>query len=103
MKVVMRFGKKGKLNPRFIRPSEINKRVGKLAYQVALPSNLAGMHAVFHVWMKMKFIPNPNLVAEYEPLGIQEGMTYKEMPIRILDRKEQVLRTKKIPSIKLSL
>lgn len=54
------------------------------------------MHDVFHVSMLTEFIPIPNLVVEYEPLEIQEGLTLKEMPICILDQKEQVLCTKNI-------
>jgi hypothetical protein len=100
MRGVMRFGKKGKLSPRYVGPFEITQRVGKLAYRVALPADLAGMHDVFHVSMLRKYIPNPDLVIAYEPLEIQEGLTYKEVPVQILDRKEQVLRTKTIPIVK---
>ena len=49
MKGVMRFGKKGKLSPKFIGPFEILRRVGKLAYELALPRALSGVHNVFHV------------------------------------------------------
>lgn len=100
MKGFIRFGKKGKLSPQFVEPFKITQRLGKLAYWVALPSDLAGMHDVFHVSMLRKYIPNPNLVVEYKPLEIQKGLTYKEMPIRILDRKKQLLRTKTIPIVK---
>jgi hypothetical protein len=47
MKRVMQFGKKGKLSPRFIRLFEITRRVGKLAYRIALPLDLVGTHDVF--------------------------------------------------------
>jgi hypothetical protein len=47
-----------------------------------------------------KYIINPNVVVEYEPLEIQEGLTYMEEPVKIMDRKEQVLRTKTIPIVK---
>jgi len=100
MKGFIRFRKKGKLSPRFVRPFKITQRLGKLAYRVALPSDLTGMHDVFHVSMLRKYIPNPNLVVEYKPLEIEEGLTYKEMPIHILDRKKQLLRTKTIPIVK---
>jgi hypothetical protein len=52
--------------------------------------------------MLRKFIPNLDLVVEYEPLEIQKGLTYKGMPIQILDHKEQVFRTKKKVWIALS-
>jgi hypothetical protein len=70
MRGVMRFGKKGKLSPRFIRPFEITQRVRKLAYRVALPPNLIGTHDVFHMSMLRKYIANPGVIVEYEPLRI---------------------------------
>ena len=50
-KKVLRFGRKGKLSPRFIGPHEITERVGLVAYQLALPSELENIHDVFHVSM----------------------------------------------------
>ena len=49
MKDVLRFGRKGKLSPRFIGPFEILERVGQVAYRLALPPILLGVHNVFHV------------------------------------------------------
>jgi hypothetical protein len=91
---VMRFGKKGKLSPRFIRPFEITQRVGRLAYRIALPPNLVRTHDVFHVSMQRKCIANPNVIVEYEPLEIYEGLTYVEEPVKIVDKKKKVLRTR---------
>jgi hypothetical protein len=58
------------------------------------------MHDVFHISMLKKYIVNPDHVIEYEPQQIQEDLTYDEMPIHILDRKEQLLCTKRIPIVK---
>ncbi|KAF5458936.1 hypothetical protein F2P56_022928 [Juglans regia] len=99
-KGIMRFGKKGKLSPRYIGPFEILDRIGPVAYRVALPPALAGVHNVFHISMLRKYIPDPTHVIDYEPLQIQEDMTYAEEPVRILERKEQVLRTRTIPFVK---
>ena len=52
---VLRFGKKGKLSPRFIGPYEVLERIGPMAYQLALPSELAKLHDVFHVSMLRKY------------------------------------------------
>ena len=56
MKRVMRFGKKGKLSPRFIGPYEIVTRIAKVAYQLRLPAEMSAMHNVFHVSMLCKYI-----------------------------------------------
>jgi hypothetical protein len=70
MRGVIRFRKKGKLNPRFIGPFEITQRVGKLAYRIALPPDLVGTHDVFHVSMLWKYIANLDVIVEYKPLEI---------------------------------
>lgn len=67
MKGVMRFGRKGKLSPWFVGPFEIVRNLNKLAYQVALLSDLAGMHDVFHVLMVRKYIADLDHVIEYTP------------------------------------
>ena len=56
---VIRFGKQGKLSPRFIGPFEILERVGAVAYRLALPPSLSGVHEVFHVSMLRKYTPDP--------------------------------------------
>ena len=68
MKGVMRFGKNGKLNPRFVGPFEVLERVGEVAYRVSQPSALSRIHNVFHESMLRKNIPNPSHVLSYEPL-----------------------------------
>ena len=70
MSGVMRFGKKGKLKPRFIGLFEITQRVGKFSYRIVLPPDLVRMHDVFHVSMLRKYIANPYVIVKYEPLEI---------------------------------
>jgi hypothetical protein len=94
MRGVMCFGKKEKPSPRFIGPFEITQRVRKLAYRIALSPNLVGTHDIFHIFILRKYIVNPDVVVEYGPLKIQEGL------VKIVDKKEQVLRTKMIPIVK---
>ncbi|KAL5583162.1 hypothetical protein UlMin_015604 [Ulmus minor] len=100
MKGVMRFGRKGKLSPRFIGPFEILKRVGKVAYQLALPPSLSAVHNVFHVSMLKKYISDPSHVLQEAPVEIDEKLSYEERPVRILDRKAKELRNKTIALVK---
>jgi hypothetical protein len=62
MRSVMRFGKKGKLSPRFVGSFKITQRVGKLAYRIALPPDMVKTHDVFHVSMLRKYIAKPNVI-----------------------------------------
>ncbi|XP_030505112.1 uncharacterized protein LOC115720090 [Cannabis sativa] len=100
MKGIRRFGKKGKLSPRFIRPFEILERVGQMAYRLALPPSLSVVHNVFHVSMLKKYVSDPMHVLSYEALELQLDLSYDERPVQILDRKEKVLRSKTIALVK---
>ncbi|KAL5559353.1 hypothetical protein UlMin_035564 [Ulmus minor] len=100
MKGVMRFGKRGKLSPRFVGPFEILERIGDLAYRVALPPAMSGIHNVFHVSMLRKYTPDPSHVLSYDTLDLRQDLTFEESPVRILDREERELRQKKIRLVK---
>ncbi|XP_070002681.1 uncharacterized protein [Nicotiana sylvestris] len=65
MKGVMRFGKKGKFSPQFIGPFEVLRRIGEVAYELALPPSLSGVHQVFHVSMLWKYISDPSHVLDF--------------------------------------
>ncbi|KAL4037249.1 hypothetical protein IC575_000837 [Cucumis melo] len=97
---VILFGRKGKLSPRYIGPYQITERVGPAAYRLELPIELARIHDVFHVSMLRKYIPDPSHVLQAQPVELKEDLSYVEEPVQILDRKEQVLRNKTIPLIK---
>jgi len=97
---VMRFGRKGKLSPRYIGPFEIIERVGKTAYRLALPPRLSGVHDVFHVSMLRKYLWEPSHVLSYETIDVDPELSYQEQPIKILDRREKELRNKVIPLVK---
>ncbi|XP_069151917.1 uncharacterized protein [Solanum lycopersicum] len=100
MKGVMRFGKKGKLSPRFIGPFEILSRVGEVAYKLALPPSLSAVHPVFHVSMLRKYIPDESHVLSLDSVELGQDFTFEEEPIAILDRQIRKLRTKEIASVK---
>ncbi|XP_024155760.1 uncharacterized protein LOC112163713 [Rosa chinensis] len=99
-KGVVRFGKRGKLSPRYIGPFMIKERVGPVAYKLILPLRLSKIHDVFHVSLLRKYIADPAHVLEEQPIRLKEDLTYEEKPIQILDRREQVLRNKTIPLVK---
>ena len=74
--------------------------MGDKAYRLALPPELAGVHSVFHISMLRKYHPDLSHVIHYEPLELSDSMTYVERPVRILDRKEKILRSKTISLVK---
>ncbi|GAU44250.1 hypothetical protein TSUD_399960 [Trifolium subterraneum] len=89
-----------KLAPRYIGPYQILKRVGPVAYQLALPPSMSRMHDVFHVSQLRKFIPDPFVPVELESIDLQPDLTYQPDPIRIVDRNVKALRNEKIPVVK---
>ena len=100
MKGVMRFGKKGKLAPRYIGPFEIKSRVGEVAYRLVLPPEFSRIHPVFHVSMLRKYISDPSHVLQPQTVEFSENLTYEEYPVAIVDRQICQLRTKEIPMVK---
>ncbi|WMV26089.1 hypothetical protein MTR67_019474 [Solanum verrucosum] len=100
MKGVMRFGKKGKLSPRYIGPYRISQRVGNIAYELELPQELATIHPVFHISMLKKCMGDPSLIIPTEDIGINDSLSYEEIPVQILDRQVRKLRTKEVASVK---
>ena len=91
---VVRFGKRGKLSPRFIGPFEILKRVGTVAYQWALPPSMSGVHEVFHVSMLQKYTPDPAHVVDWGQIEVDTDGTFEEGSVCILDSRDQVLQCK---------
>ena len=99
-KRVVRFGKMGKLSPRYIGPYQIIERVGEVAYRLELPSELSKVHNVFHVSMLRHYVSDPSHVIPPQPLEINPDLTYEEEPVMILDWKDKVLRNKTIRMVK---
>ncbi|XP_058203011.1 uncharacterized protein LOC131317481 [Rhododendron vialii] len=95
-KGVIRFGKKGKLSPRYIGPFNIVEKIRKVAYRLALPPQLDRVHNVFHVSMLRKYLALPTHVLNWEDLTIEEDATYEEESIEIQDRSEKTNRNKTV-------
>ena len=91
---------KGKLSPRYIGPFEILQRIGEVAYRLALPPQLSGVHNVFHVSLLKKYIPDASHALKWEELKLDEDATFEERPVRILDRREKKLRGKTITLVR---
>ncbi|KAK4710034.1 hypothetical protein R3W88_004547 [Solanum pinnatisectum] len=101
MKEVMRFGKKGKLSPRYIGPFEILECVGSVAYRLTLPPKLSGVHSIFHMSMLKTYHGNENYIIKWDSIVLDKDLQYEEEPIAILDRDVRKLRTKEIKSVKI--
>ena len=93
---VVRFGKRRKLSPRYIESFEILKRVGTVAYQLALPPSMSGVHEVFHVSMLRKYTPDPAHVVDWGEIEVDPDGTFEEGPVCIFDSRDQVLRRKTV-------
>ena len=97
---VLRFGKKGKLSPRFIGPYEILERIGPVAYRFALPPSLANLHDVFHVSMLRRYRSDKSHILPLQDIEVQSDFSYDERPTRILAYEVRQLRNKTIPLVK---
>ena len=97
---MVRFGKRGKLSPRYIRPFEVLKRVGTVAYRFTLPLSLSGVHEVFHVSMLQKYTPDPAYVVDWGGIVVDTDGTFEKGPTRILDSRDKVLRRKTVRLVK---
>ena len=99
-KGVLRFGKRGKLSPRYIGPYEVTERVGPIAYRLALPPELSQIHDVFHVSMLRRYRSDPSHILQVQPLELKDDLSYEEEPVAIIARETKMLRTKTIPLVK---
>ena len=96
MKRVRRFGKRGKLSPRYIGPFDVLKRVGEVAYELALPPGLSRVHPVFHVSMLKRYHGDGNYIIRWDSVLLDENLSYEEEPVVILDREVRMLRSRRL-------
>ena len=85
---MIRFGKRGKLSLRYIRPFEVLERVGMVAYRLALLLSLSSVHEVFHVSMIRKYTQDPTHTVDWGELVVDADGTFEEGPVRIMDSRE---------------
>ncbi|XP_058185754.1 uncharacterized protein LOC131302978 [Rhododendron vialii] len=100
-KGVIRFGKKGKLSPRYIGPSQILEKIGEVAYSLALPPQLDRVHNVFHVSMLRKYITHPSHNINWENIKLNEDVTLEEQLVEIQDYSEKCIRGKTIQLVRI--
>ncbi|GKD77844.1 hypothetical protein Tco_1340465 [Tanacetum coccineum] len=100
-KGVIRFGKRGKLNPRYIGPFKIIAKVGTLAYRLELPEQLGRVYSIFHVSnLKKCFVDEP-LVIPLDEIQIDDKLNFIEEPVEIMDREVKRLKQSCIPIVKI--
>ena len=95
-----RFGIKGKLAPRYVGPFKVLARRGEVAYLLELPEKLSKVHAVFHVSQLKMCFKDPGRAVDHELIDLQEDLTYREHPVRILDEADRRTRNKSIKFLK---
>ncbi|GKC92318.1 putative reverse transcriptase domain-containing protein [Tanacetum coccineum] len=99
-KGVVRFRKKGKLAPRFVRPFEIIKKVGLVAYRLRLPEELNGVHDTFHVSNLKKCLADPTLQVPLDEIQVDVKLNFVEEPLEILEREFNKLKRSRIAIVK---
>ncbi|KAI3827880.1 hypothetical protein L1987_01968 [Smallanthus sonchifolius] len=99
-KGAIRFGKKGKISPRYVGPFKILERIGKVAYKLELPPSLGNVHPTFHVSNLKKCHADENLHIPLDDVRIDETMHFVERPVEIMDREIKQLKRSRIPIVK---
>ena len=102
MKGVMRFGKKGKLAPRYVGPFPIIERIGPVAYRLGFPEHLHRIHDVFHISSLRRYLRDDvaHTHIAIEEIDLQPSSSYEERPVAILDHSERRLRSKVVPLVR---
>ncbi|GKD65677.1 hypothetical protein Tco_1307785, partial [Tanacetum coccineum] len=96
----IRFGKKGKLAPRYVGPFEILERIGPVAYRLRLPKELSGVHDTFHVSNLKKCLADASLHVPLDEIKVDKTLRFVEEPVEIMDREVKSLKRSRILLVK---
>ncbi|GKA98129.1 putative reverse transcriptase domain-containing protein [Tanacetum coccineum] len=99
-KGVVRFGKRGKLNPKYVGPFKVLEKFGAVAYKLELPQELSRVPNTFHVSNLKKCYADKPLAFLLDGLHIDDKLHFVEEPVKIMDRKVKRLKQSRIPIIK---
>nr|GFC09716.1 putative reverse transcriptase domain-containing protein [Tanacetum cinerariifolium] len=99
-KGVVRFGKRGKLNPIYVRPFKVLAKVGTVAYRLELPQELSRVHHTFHVSNLKKCYADEPLVMSLEGIHVDGRLQFVEEPIEIIEWEIKRLKRSRIPLVK---
>ncbi|GJX11556.1 hypothetical protein Tco_0201415 [Tanacetum coccineum] len=99
-KGVVRFGKRGKLNPRYVRPFKVLEKVGSLAYKLELLEELSRVHNTFHVSNLKKCYADEPLAVPLDGLHFDDKLQFVKEPIEITDHEVKRLKRSCIPLVK---
>ncbi|GJX80815.1 putative reverse transcriptase domain-containing protein [Tanacetum coccineum] len=100
-KGVVRFGKRGKLNPRYVGPFKVLEKVGSVAYKLELPEELSMVHNTFHVSNLKKCYADEPLAVPLDGFHFDDKLQFVEEPVEIIDREVKRLKQSRIPIIKI--
>ncbi|GKD67467.1 putative reverse transcriptase domain-containing protein [Tanacetum coccineum] len=98
-KGVIRFGKRGKLNPRYIGPFKILAKVGTVAYRLELPEQLSRVHSNFHISNLKKHFSDEPLAISLDEIQIDDKLNFIEELDEIIDREVKRLKQSHIPIV----
>ncbi|KAK1607741.1 hypothetical protein QYE76_031414 [Lolium multiflorum] len=106
LKGMQRFQVKGKLAPRYVGPFKVLSRRGEVSYQLELPEEMAAVHNVFHISLLRKCLEVPEKTEvfkniDHRSVDINSDLTYREVPIRILEEAYRTTRTRSIKFLKI--
>ncbi|GKB08490.1 hypothetical protein Tco_0836802 [Tanacetum coccineum] len=100
-KGVVHFGKRGKLNPRYVGPFKVLEKVGSVAYKLKLPEELSRVHNTFHVSNLKNCYADEPLAIPFDGLHFDDKLQFFEEPIKITDHEVKRLKQSRIPLVKL--